>query len=103
MGEPENFEKLINERPADALKYAEGFKKNVFWKYYLSKLEKELAACDVMLRECSLDKVLTVRGYYKGIKYKSKIVERVISDLKDEIVLQKEAEKIEAARQPEDQ
>jgi len=100
LSRAENFQKLIEERPADALKYVEELEGNPFWKHCQAKLQKELDACDVNLRSCALEKVEFIRGYRKGIQYKANMPAYFIKDLKEEIALQKEAEKVEDARKP---
>lgn len=101
MNEKEKFEKLINDRPADALKYIEELKENSFWQFYKAKLQKELDDCDVQLRTCPLQKVEFIRGYRKGIQYKANMPADITNALEDEIALQKEAEKVESARKQE--
>jgi len=102
MSESENFENMLENRPADALKYVDDFEKNVFWKYYQAKMQKELDACDVRLRSCELAEVIFIRGFRKGIEHKVEMPAKVIDVLKTDIALLKAAEKVEAARKPEE-
>lgn len=99
MAEADNFEQLLEDQPKEAIKYLKELIENSAWIHYQQKLLKELDACDEDLRSCSLDKVLFVRGYRKGIEYASGVLVEMIAQLEDMIALQKDAEKVEAARQ----
>lgn len=100
MSEIENFEKLLEEKPAEALKYVEDFEQNIFWKYYQAKMKRELNECDIRLRTCELAEVIFIRGFRKGIEHKVEMPEKIIDALKTDIALLKAAEKVEEARKP---
>jgi len=102
MSKSENFKNMLEERPADALKYVEDFEQNAFWKYYQARMQKELDECDVRLRSCELSEVIFIRGFRKGIEYRVEVPAKVIYTLKEDIALLKAAEKVEAARKPEE-
>lgn len=99
----ENFRKMLVERPEDAIKYVQKFEKNPFWQYYKSKMAAELAECDVKLRSCSLDQVVFIRGFRHGIEHRVTMPDKLVDQLKDDIAIKKEAAKIEAARQPQEE
>lgn len=102
MSKAENFETMLEERPEDALKYVEEFKDHVFWTFFQLKMRRELRVSDEKLRRGPLDEILFTRGYIQGVLYGLELPRQVIGELKDDIALIKEAEKIEAARQPEE-
>lgn len=96
-----SIDDLIEERPQAALAVFMEFIEHPGWLYYMSKLRRELFGTDEQLRTCPLEKVEFARGFRKAIEYAMSIPEDIISTLKDDIALEKEAKAVEEARQPE--
>lgn len=102
MAGAKSFEQMLEERPEDAIKYFEELEDNPAWQHQKARMQKELNESDVQLRSCELAKVEFVRGYRKGIEFAQGLPAKIINQLKDDIALNKEAAKVEAARTPEE-
>lgn len=99
--EAANFQRLIDEAPKEALKYIKEAEASPYWQYYWQRMTLEIKECEKQLRSCPLEKVLTARGYADGIEYAQQFTKLLKETLKDNIAINKEAEKIEAARKKE--
>jgi len=96
-----NFRKLVDDVPAEALKYMIEVEKNPFFHFYLGKLRDELSATKETLLSCDIPDVLRARGYYEGVQTALKYPDMIRETLLDNIAMAKEAAEIEAARKPE--
>ena len=101
MTEADRFEKLMESNPVAAMKYVEEFKETTFWKYMVAFGNQTLRDLLQQLYDCDKESIDRIRGRIDELGTFLAIPAGAIDQLKDDIALNKEAEKIEEARTPE--
>ena len=95
-----NFENLMQSNPVQALKYIKEFKETAFWKYYKANMDATQEELIALLCTCEIKDVKQIRAGREAYADMCNFPNQVIEQLNDDIALQKEAAKIEAARTP---
>jgi outer membrane murein-binding lipoprotein Lpp len=95
----ERFEKLMESNPASAMKYVKEFQETAFWKYVHAFGQQTLRDLLQQLYECDKEKIDRIRGRIDELGTFLAIPESAVDQLKDQMALDKEAAKVEAARQ----
>ena len=101
MTEADRFEQLMESNPASAMKYVKEFEETTFWKYVHAFGKQTLRDLLQQLYDCDKENIDRIRGRIDELGTFLAIPESAIDQLKDQMALQKEAAKIEAARTPE--
>ncbi len=102
MTEAERFEKLMESNPAQAMKYVKEFQDTAFWHYFSAYVATAGTDLLGLLYNCEIKDIKQIRGKIKAHTELLDFPKQITEQLKDEIALQKEAAKIEAARTPEE-
>ena len=102
MTEAERFEKLMESNPASAMKYVKEFEETAFWHYFRAYMATAGTDRLGLLYTCEIKDIKRIRGEIKAHTELLDFPKQITEQLKDEIALQKEAAKIEEARQPEE-
>jgi hypothetical protein len=91
---------MIESNLKTALKEVEKFEKSAFWGYFKNQMDMNQEVLKARLRVCDLEQVETTRAKIDCNELLISIPNKMKDHLRDEIELQKDAKKVEAARQP---